>query len=53
MVRALEKQYPDWKLEGVIYMTIGPAMTDQALIELSHGHIKFGEGAIAVGAYSS
>ncbi|QIB64966.1 MBL fold metallo-hydrolase [Kineobactrum salinum] len=52
MVRALEEQYPDWKLEGVIYMTLGPAMTDQALIEVTHGHIKFGEGPIATGSYS-
>ncbi|NIB42535.1 MBL fold metallo-hydrolase [Pseudomaricurvus alkylphenolicus] len=53
MVQALENQYPDWKLEGVIYMTIGPAMTDPALIDLTHGHIKFGEGTIAIGSYSA
>jgi glyoxylase-like metal-dependent hydrolase (beta-lactamase superfamily II) len=52
MVRALEKQYPDWRLEGMIYMTLGPAMTNQTLIDITHGHVKFGDDAIAVGSYS-
>lgn len=52
MVRALEKRYPDLKLGGMIYMTTGPAMTDQTLIDVTHGHVKFGDEPIATGSYS-
>lgn len=53
LVRALEKQYPDLKLEGLIYMTTGPAMSNQTLIEATQGHVKFGEDPVAVGSYSA
>jgi len=53
LVRALEERFPDLKLEGMIYMTIGPAMSNQALIEATHGHVKFGDEPVAVGSYSA
>lgn len=53
LVRALEEKYPDWRLEGMIYMTRGPAMTNPTLIDVTHGHVKFGDDPIAVGSYSA
>lgn len=51
IVHAMLEKYPDWNLEGVLYLTIGPAMTDKALIEETGGHIKFGEKQLASGTY--
>lgn len=51
IVHGMLGKYPDWLLEGVLYLTIGPAMTDKALIEETGGHIKFGDQQIAAGSY--
>lgn len=53
IVDAMLAKYPDWVLEGVLYLTIGPAMTDKHLIEETGGHIKFGDQQIASGSYKA
>lgn len=51
IVHAMLEQYPDWHMEGVLYLTTGPAMTTKELIEETGGHIKFGNEQIAEGFY--
>jgi len=51
IVHKMLDRYPGLGLEGVLYMTIGPGMTDQALIEETKGHVSFGSGPIAEGYY--
>ena len=51
IVDAVLKQYPDWKLEGVVSMTIGPAVTAPAILEETGGKSSFGDESIVKGYY--
>lgn len=51
IVRAILDKYSDWKLEGVLYMTIGPAITAQDLIDETAGNRGFGSDSIVKGHY--
>jgi len=51
MVAALLERYKDWRLEGVLYFSIGPAVTSPELLKETGGHVKFGDEAIAEGIY--
>ncbi|QSX37022.1 MBL fold metallo-hydrolase [Shewanella sedimentimangrovi] len=51
IVHAVLEQYPDWKLEGVLRMTIGPAVTSKALIEEKNTKQGFGSESIVKGYY--
>ncbi|EOC1776615.1 MBL fold metallo-hydrolase [Vibrio fluvialis] len=51
IVRAILDKYSDWKLEGVLYMTIGPAITAQDLIDETAGKRGFGSDSIVKGHY--
>lgn len=51
IMHAVKDKYPDWKMEGVLYMTIGPAMTSADLIQETGGHISFGNEKVVDGYY--
>lgn len=51
IVNAVLERYPDWKLEGVLRMTIGPAVTAGALIDDPATRAGFGSKRIVRGHY--
>ncbi|PSW06787.1 MBL fold metallo-hydrolase [Photobacterium lipolyticum] len=51
IVQAMLEKYSDWKLEGMLYMTIGPAVTAPELIDETGGSIGFGTDCIVDGYY--
>ncbi|NNE47808.1 MAG: MBL fold metallo-hydrolase [Rhodothermales bacterium] len=52
LVRLLLERYPDLGMDGVLYLTIGPAITDKELYAQTGGKPNFGEGAFGPGADS-
>jgi len=51
IVEAMLGRYPEWGLEGVLYMTIGPAVTSPEILKQTGGHVNFGQAPIAEGSY--
>lgn len=53
IVHALLEKYPDWKMEGCLYLTIGPGITAQDLIDETGGKTSFGSSQLAEGHYKA
>jgi len=51
IVEYMLKKYPNWNMDGVLYMSIGPAMTASDLISDTGGKINFGNDVIVDGYY--
>ncbi len=46
IIEAMLKRFPDYKMEGVLYMTRGPAMTSPTLLKQTGGKLSFGHGQV-------
>ena len=46
IIEAMLKRFPDYKMEGVLYMTRGPAMTSPTILKQTGGKLSFGHGRV-------
>lgn len=51
IVEHMLEKYPNWDMDGVLYMSIGPAMTANDLISETGGKVSFGHDVIVDGYY--
>lgn len=48
---AMLKQYPDWKMQGVLTMSIGPGITAPEILQETGGKTYFGSDSVVKGYY--
>jgi glyoxylase-like metal-dependent hydrolase (beta-lactamase superfamily II) len=46
IIEAMLKRFPDYKMEGVLYMTRGPAITSPTILKETGGKLSFGHGRV-------
>ena len=46
IIEAMLERFPDYKMEGVLYLTRGPAMTSPTILKQTGGKLSFGRGRV-------